>query len=323
MKPLETFIKNSASAMIVAFSLAVIASAQTAGPKVVYTRDKAPLPVAGYNTLYCAGYIQSSAIATSNYIIGAVTESDGFLSSQAQVLYINMGSNKGVNEGDVLSIVRPRGRVESRWTRKNVGFYVQEVGAVEVIRVKADYSVVRVKTSCDNLLQGDLVQLAEKRNSPLAVERPALDLFGDPSGKAMGRILMGRDGADLLYRDAIAYVDIGAEENVKVGDRITIFRPLGTGNLYRAPEKESVSARDEGFQSKEYRGGKFSNQAGRKSGDKADGKVVRTFDAREGRPAIRQVVGEAMVVNVKERAATIVITRNAQEIHPGDWVELQ
>jgi hypothetical protein len=35
------------------------------------------------------------------------------------------------------------------------------------------------------------------------------------------------------------------------------------------------------------------------------------------------VVGEAVVLNVRERTSTVVITQTGQEIHPGDWVELQ
>jgi hypothetical protein len=46
--------------------------------------------------------------------------------------------------------------------------------------------------------------------------------------------------------------------------------------------------------------------------------------AKEGRPDnLRKVVGEMVILNVKERTATAVITRNAQEILPGDWVEVQ
>ena len=134
---------------------------------------------------------------------------------------------------------------------------------------------------------------------------------------------MSRDGAEMLTRDYVAYVDLGADDNVQVGDRLTVFRPLGSGNLSPVPQKESVSARDEGFQSDEYRGGKFSNQAGRKSGDNANGRVVTTARAKRGRPDLRQIVGEAVVLNVKEKTATIVITRTAQEIHTGDWVEIQ
>ncbi|MEO6654698.1 MAG: hypothetical protein ABIO36_01305, partial [Pyrinomonadaceae bacterium] len=66
------------------------------------------------------------------------------------------------------------------------------------------------------------------------------------------------------------------------------------------------------------------NQSGRKSGDKAEGQEVTTSRAKKGRPSdLRKVVGEAVVLNVKEKTATIVITRTGQEIHTGDWVEIQ
>ena len=49
-----------------------------------------------------------------------------------------------------------------------------------------------------------------------------------------------------------------------------------------------------------------------------------TERAKEQRPDdIRKVVGEMVILNVKERTATAVVTRTAQEIHPGDWVEVQ
>lgn len=294
-------------------------------PSVNYGDQRSPKTVAAGNNLYCAGYIQSNGMSTANKIVGSNNEADAYNFKQNDFLYINMGANKGVNVGDTFAVVRPRGQIESRWTNKpDIGFYVQEVGALEVVRVKNEVSVTRVKASCDSFLLGDLVQLTEKRMSPMVESRPALDLFGDPSGKAMGRILMSRDGAEMLSRDFIAYVDLGADNNVQIGDRLTVFRPLGKGNIMQIPQKESASARDEGFQSDTYRGGKVSNQTPRKDGDKADGKVVTTYDAKLGRPlGLRKIVGEAVILNVKEHTATIVITRTAQEIHTGDWVEVQ
>ena len=58
-------------------------------------------------------------------------------------------------------------------------------------------------------------------------------------------------------------------------------------------------------------------------GDNAEGKVVTTPDAKTPRPSLRKVVGEMVIISVKERTATAVITRNAQEIHTGDMVEIQ
>lgn len=310
-------------------SLAIVTSAVTLtaiGQGTWVAADaKAPKAFASGSNLYCAGYIQSTAIATGNRIIGGQDEADGWNFAQNDFLYINMGRDKGVAVGDTFAVVRPRGGVRSKWSKKSdLGFYVQEVGALEVVKVKDNVSAVRVKVSCEAFLLGDLVQLVEKRTSPLYERGEPMDIFGDASGKATGRILMSRGGAEMLTRDYIAYVDLGADDNVKVGDRLTVFRPLAKGNLTLHPDRESVSSRDYGFESDEYKGGKFSNQSTRKSGDKAVGQEVRSRDVRNDRPAgMRKVVGEAIVLNVKEKTATVVITRTAQEIHTGDWVEIK
>ena len=324
----QVFFKRSVTIAFVALcvftSISVAQRTQPTPFKVLVDTVK-PMTVAARNNLYCAGYVQSSAIETANKLVGAVEEQEQFIYAENDVVYVNMGSNKGVRVGDVMAVVRPRGKVDTRWTKKNdLGFYVQEVGALEVIRVKNEVSVARVKTSCDNFLLGDLVQPMPQRTSPMHQARGPLDLYSDPSGKAMGRIFMARDNQEALSREQIVYVDLGADDNVQVGDRLTVFRPLGKGNLFISDEDESLSARDEGYQSSVYRGGKFSNQAARKSGETANGRVVRTEKAKEDRPAnMRKVVGEMVILNVKEKTATAVITKTAQEIHTGDWVEVQ
>jgi hypothetical protein len=223
------------------------------------------------------------------------------------------------------SVIRPRGRFESRWTnKKNLGFYVQEVGAVEIIKVKNEFSIARVKTSCDNMLLGDLLTSMPSRDGLMTQPRPLLDAFAEPTGKASGRIVLARDGQEMVVRNQIVFVDLGREDNVQVGDYLTVYRPLGTGNIFDEVINESVSARDGNYQSKEYRGGKFSNQAPRKKGDQAGGRVVTTEDAKSRRPNnIRQVVGELVILNVRERTATAMVVRTMQEVHTGDYVELQ
>ncbi|MGH9820384.1 MAG: FlgT C-terminal domain-containing protein, partial [Pyrinomonadaceae bacterium] len=240
-------------------------------------------------------------------------------------MYLNMGASKGVQVGDMFAVVRPKGQVDTKWTSKGrLGFYVQEVGAVQIVRVKQDVSVARIKASCDVFMLGDLVQPIEQRSTEMFAQRPPMDLFADPSGKAKGHIFMARDNQELVSRDQVVYVDLGHDDSVQVGDRLTIFRQLGKGNISRMPNPpESISARSYGYESLEYRGGKFSNQAARKSGDTAEGRVVTTKKAKEGRPEIRKIVGEGMILNVKEKTATVLITRTAQEIQTGDSVEVQ
>ncbi len=280
-----------------------------------------PMRVAEGNNVQCAGYVTSSAIDTSSRLVGGWNEQDGWFYSQGQFVYLNTA---GAKVGDRFAVVRPRGQVNTKWSSKGkLGMYVQEVGSVEVVRVKGDHAVAKVHRSCDNFLLGDLVRPMENREVPMFVERPALDVFADASGKAKGRLFMARDNQEVLSRENIVYVDLGAEDNVKIGDYLTVFRPLGKGNLRGNTAKESVEARVGGFGSLGYRGGEFSNQTARKSGDNANGRGVTSDKAKEGRPDIRKVVGELIVLNVKEKTATAMVVRNAQEIHTGDWVEIQ
>lgn len=310
---------------LIAFTSNGAAQRPTPTPTLIVNQNNREIPVAGSNNLYCAGFIQTASVDTSYEIVGAARERDKHVFAQGDELYISAGASRGVKAGDTFSVIRPRGRVESRWTKKrDVGFYVQEVGLVEVVTVKPDVSVVRVKTSCDNFLLGDLLQPVPARISPTFTSRPPLDLFGNQSGKASGRILMARDSIELIGREQIVYIDLGADDSIRVGDYLTIYRPLGTGNIFTREEKESVSAREEGFQSDRYRGGRFSNQASRKSGGQADGRLVTSEDAKSRRPGnLREVVGEMVILNVREKTATAIITRTASEIHPGDNVEVQ
>ncbi len=307
-------VKSFSALLIMIFSFSVITSAQ---------QEK--MPIAGSNNLLCAGFIQRAKVDTSSQIVGADLEKERNIYVQGDYIYFSLGSNRGVRVGDMLSVIRPRGKFNSRWSKKgNLGFYVEEVGAVEVVRVRNEVAIAIIKTSCDNLLLGDLIQPMPQRVSPVFQQRPPLDIFASPTGKSRGRIIMARDGQELLGPEQIVYIDLGAEDNVRVGDFLTIFRPLGTGSILDNLPPESVSARDEGFQSDEYRGGKFSIQAARKSGDEAQGRVVTSKAAKRGRPNdLRKIVGEMVILNVKERTATAVIVRTAGEIHTGDNVEIQ
>jgi hypothetical protein len=300
-------------------------SAQERKAKLVVSQATKNLPVAVGNNLYCAGYVQNAQVDTSRKIVGAENEQEQNVYSQGNNVYISLGENRNVQVGDMFSVIRPRGQVNTRWTKKDdLGYYVQEVGALEVVKVKGEVAVAKVTTSCDNLLLGDLVQPVPSRTSPMFTQRPALDVFADPSGKAKGRIFMARDGREMLGREQIVYIDLGAEDSVNVGDYLTIYRPLGKGNLFENDEKENMNARSDGYESDEYRGGKFSIQAPRKRSGDATGKVETNVTAKEDRPNnLRKVVGEIVILNVREKTATAMIVRTAQEIHTGDWVELQ
>jgi hypothetical protein len=324
----KSFGLKTASASLFAlimFSALVLAQKPNPTPKTIMPDDRKPMPVAVGSNLYCAGYIQTSSVNTNLEIVGNIDEPEKHQFTLGTFVYINAGASQGMKVGDGFSVVRPRGKFSSKFSKKgNLGIYVQEVGAVEIIKIGADYSVALVKTSCDAMLLGDLLQPFEKRTSTLTRKSPPLNLFSEANGKSLGRIVMARNGQEMVSRDQIVYIDLGDEDNLKAGDYLTVFRPLGKGGITGKEQSEINQSKDDYFESGVYQGGKFSSQSARKSGENADGKKVSGNDAKSRRPNdLRRVVGEIVILNVKEKTATAVITRTATEIHTGDMVELQ
>jgi hypothetical protein len=135
--------------------------------------------------------------------------------------------------------------------------------------------------------------------------------------------MMARDNRELVTRNDIVYIDLGSEDQIKRGDYLTIYRPLGTGNITRVDNDELAHNRSIGFESNRFRGGGFSSQATRAK-DSNEGRPITTREVKRDRPLMpRKIVGEMVVIDVQARTATAIITRVASEVHTGDWVEIQ
>ena len=119
---------------------------------------------------------------------------------------------------------------------------------------------------------------------------------------------------------------------VKQGDYLTIYRPLGTGNITRVDAEEMGRNRATGFQSDRFRGGGIGLQANRAKDETAfvdaHGRYryrpITSREVKRHRPLMpRKIVGEMVIIDVQTRTATAIITRVAAEVHTGDWVEIQ
>lgn len=298
-------------------------------PTVVLPAQKGALPVTGKSNLYCAGFIQYAPAPNDLQIIGGEEEQEQRIYGFGDYVYINAGSQNGVREGQEYIVIRPRGQFKSRHSKKKgwLGVYTQEIGGLKVVRVKEQVSVALVTASCDDLLMGDLLRAAPQRVAPLQRQEVRLDRFSDPTGKPKGRIVLARDLREMITRDQVVFIDLGSEDNLRPGDYLTIYRPLGRGNITRFRDEEVTPTANSGFGSDIYKGGKFSNKAQRVKDPNNTGifgPMITSPQIKDNRPRMpRKVVGEMVVLSVQMRTATAVITRVAQEVHTGDYVEVQ
>lgn len=318
------------------FTFTFAANAQTPAPtpEMIMPTAKQPGRVAGETALFCAGYIRYQRFGYTPEIVGAEEEQEQRTFSNGDIVYLNAGSRQGIKEGQTYQIIRPRGDVKGVH-RQKVGFlgtYVQDVGQLEVFKVREETSAAKITFTCDQALLGDLIVDLPVRESPRQRAEGDFDRFADPSGKQVGRLMMAKDSREMLTRHDIVYIDLGGEDNVKAGDYFTIYRPLGTGNLTRVDNEELARNRATGFQSDRYRGGGISSQGSRAKDEtafvNANGRYryrpITTREVKKARPDMpRKIVGEMVILEVQTRTATAIITRVASEVHTGDWVEIQ
>jgi hypothetical protein len=274
----------------------------------------------------CGGFIEQNPRAASGQLVGGFHETERHLFAQGNFVYIDSGAQAGVREGQEFAVVRPRGRFSSKFSKKgSLGVYTQEVGRVRVVRVRDRVSVAEVMSACTDLLLGDLLRPYSPREVPPVRAEGSLDLFTEPTGKQTGRIVLARDGREVVSRDDVVFIDLGAEDNIKVGDYLTVFRPDGHGTIVSHGEEISANSR-RGYESNARGGGAFSNKAQRVSDvdGPRSGSSINTSTIKHRRPPVpRKVVGELIVLRVEGRTATAVVTRIAQEIYTGDAVEVQ
>ena len=317
-------------------ALAFTANAQspTPTPQVILPSSDQPQRVACKSSLYCAGYISYPRLPEMPEIVGAQEEQEQRTYADGDVVYLNAGSQQGIKEGQNFQIIRPRGDVKGVHKEKRgfLGTYIQEIGQLQVFKVRENTSVAQITFTCDAALLGDLLATVPDRESPLQRAEGNFDRFADPSGKQTGRLMMARDSREMVTRNDVVYIDLGAEDKVSRGDYLTIYRPFGTGNITRVDNEEMARNRATGFQSDRFRGGGFSNQATRAKDSTAFRdtpgryryKPITTREVKRHRPLMpRKIVGEMVIIDVQARTATAIITRTVAEVHTGDWVEIQ
>jgi hypothetical protein len=323
-------------ALLILFSLFnAVAQAQTitAQPRVIASDEhsalNAPKPIARDSEMYCAGYIEQSPNYNNGLsLIGGEQEQEKNSYAFGDYVYLSGGAQAGVHAGQEFTVVRPRGSFKTELSAKrgSLGVFTQELGRLRVVKVEDKVSVAQVVQSCEMMLLGDLLKPVEARVSPPAqIDAASIDRFADPSGKQRGHIVLARDAREMVTRDEIVYIDLGAEDNLRAGDRLTVFRQAGKGRVVDYPEEITPTASG-GFESDTFKGGKFSNEAQRmkKIDGEARGTAMETPEIKHTRPQPpRKIVGELVVLNVQGRTATAIVTRVAQEIHTGDEVEVK
>lgn len=281
------------------------ASAQSTSqaPVVNSTQRTAEATSPDYAAVYCSSFVTDEGPSTDSELISGEESNVKVVFGRGDYVYINKGSVQGVRVGDRFSVIRPvKDETRVQWFKwqdkllKAMGTVYKDAGQLVVTTVHPNVSIAQVSFSCDYMQRGDFVRPFQERPSPPYRTGAKFDHFAPVSGKPVGMLVVGKDFSQLYGKNSIAYVNLGNDQGVKVGDYLRIFRYQGS-MAETAPNTKDYQYKLYGFGS--------------------------TPTKYEWNDVPREVLGEGVVINTSKNASSLFITYSRIEAYAGDYVEIE
>ena len=271
-------------------------------------QEKTQAPSEGQ--LYCSGVVTTESVPRDTYLVTGEQSNYKVTFQEGDYVYINKGSSQGVKAGDVFLIIRPvEDTIQADWTKwqtailHKMGTVWEDEGRAKVVATQSDVSIAQVEHSCEFLQRGDIALPFTERPSPPLKSAANFDRFAPPNGKALAMVITGKTFQQQTGKNDIVYVNLGADQGVKVGDYFRIFRYQGTEHetAYQTPryafDVEGVLGPTVGF-----------------------GRAPSKWNWSN---VPREDLGEGIVLRTGPNASTVLITFALREVYPGDYVELE
>jgi hypothetical protein len=262
--------------------------------------------------LYCAGFVSKPIETKHQFVTGGLESPFTTRFANGEAVYLNGHYEAGQQYAIVRELKDPN-RYElfrGQWSAlKAAGQPYEELARVRIIDARSKMAVAKVEFSCDTVLPGDyVVPFVEK--PAMAFHAPIrFDRFLPATGQLSGRIILAKDFDSELGTGGKVYLNIGANQGLKVGDFLRASR------TYQAAAHDSVDSLS------------FSASTQEPTQTKEIAVNPGFMDVRKG-PVVhvsdmpRRAVGEIVIIGVTPATATGMIVFSDEPVHVGDRVEL-
>jgi hypothetical protein len=266
-----------------------------------------------YADVYCAGFINRQTLPDANFVAGGLeTPTDTKFVRDSVIYLYGSGYTLGA-QYEVIRALRDINEYEmfpgQTKLLKATGQPYEEVGRIRIIDTRSKTAIGHVEYACDPINPGDtLIPFAEKS---MVVFHPPVrfDRFLPSVSKVSGRIVMGRDFDSVLGTGQKVYMNVGANQGVKIGD---YFRAVRTYEADLNDPVDSLSfkaAISEDTQKKQP-------SVDPHMFTKGNGPVIHVRDLP------RRAVGEIVVIGTTPTTATGMVVFAMEDVHAGDSIEL-
>lgn len=291
------------------------ASANVIETENAYTFPIERLKAPTYADEYCAGFINKDTLPNSRYVTGGLNSPNSAKFILNDAIYL---AGSGYATGQQFTVVREiRNANEDeaysgQWKMvKSTGHPYAELGRIRVLDTRSHQAIAQVEYSCEPMAPGDtLVPFAEKTHLTLR-DSGRLDRFAPPNGKTTGRLVLARDFDSFLGTGSKVYLNVGANQGVKVGDYFKAVRPYW---MDRDDEVDSISLSATVVEDTQLHPPSIEPAMFTKDGS------GRTIHLKE---YPRRAVGELLILNVTPTSSTGMVIFALEDVHLGDFAELE
>jgi hypothetical protein len=262
--------------------------------------------------VYCAGFLTKPE-SKSKFVTGGLESPFTTNFANGDVIYLH---GTGYEAGQQYTIIREL-RDPNHYELfpgqfaavKAAGRPYEDVARVRVIDTRTKMAIARIEFSCDSVAPGDLVTSYEEKPAINFHPPMRFDRFALASGQVSGRILLAKDFDSELGTGGKVYLNIGANQGLKVGD---FLRAERTASTVMHDAVDSLSYRASSYEMTQNE--PPSVNPGML--DRGHGPVIDTSQMP------RRGVGEIVIIGTTPTTATGMIVFSLEPVHVGDAVEL-
>jgi hypothetical protein len=265
-----------------------------------------------YADIYCAGFISKQILPDANFIAGGFQTPTTTKFSRGDIVYLYGTGYSAGADYEIVRALRDINEYEmypgEKKLLKATGQPYEEVGRIKIIDTRSRTAIARVEYSCDGINPGDTaIPFAEKLSVDFHVP-VHFDVFLPSSNRLSGRIVMGKDFDSELGTGQKVYINVGANQGVKVGDYFRAVRSYEADLLDPVDSLSFKAALSEDSQLKQP-------SVDPSLFTKSNGPVIHVRDLP------RRAVGEIVIIGVTPTTATGMIVFSLEDVHAGDNVE--
>lgn len=266
-----------------------------------------------YADLYCAGFINKQTLPDANYVAGGLQTPSTTKFTRGDIIFLQGTGYSAGAEYEIVRALRDVNEYEifpgQKKLLKETGQPYEEVGRIKIVDTRSRAAIGQIEYACDGINPGDTaIPFAEKQS--VTFHTPVkFDRFLPSSNKLTGRIVMGKDFDSQLGTGQKLYINVGANQGVKVGD---FFRAVRSYDADLKDPVDSLSfkaaiAEDTQKKIPSFDPAMFT---------KGNGPVIHVRDLP------RRAVGEIVIIGVTPTTATGMVVFTMEDVHAGDGVEL-